>query len=96
MTEKKLRMQVSDAGRHFIDVMIQAPYKKWFDTQTIINDERVEYLISLIDHYNTTLKSWIKGGTTNEATGELVKNYFFLFATTFPLPLRVLAFLLVL
>lgn len=70
MTKKRLKAQVSDAGKYFIDGMIkEIPYKKWFATQTLIDDKKVEYLVCLIDYYNKMV------GMPNERTEERMQTY---------------------
>ena len=77
MTREELKRQVSDGGKHFIDEMDSFVYsKKWFDTQTFVDNMRVERLIHEIDFYNKELDKWLESGMTKDMYRDLAHGYY--------------------
>ena len=77
MTREELKRQVSDAGKHFIDEMHSCVYsKKWIDTQTFVDNMKVERLIHVIDFYDKELTKWLTSGKTKDIYRDIAYGYY--------------------
>lgn len=77
MTREELKRQVSDAGRDFIDEVGTLSYfKRWFDSQTLVDDIKVERLCHVIRFYNSELNKWKENGLQNDSYRQLACSYY--------------------
>lgn len=77
MTREELKRQVSEGGKHFIDEIDSSAYsKKWFNTQTFVDNMKVERLIHVIDFYNKELSKWLDSGMTKDIYRDSSHSYY--------------------